>query len=171
MKKSALIKIISIVFILLVIGVGCNVITDPNPLIGSYKIVVAEGGYSYAFTLRADGTYALIEYVESAGYVTSGTYTVSLASFDFENATGSIRFRVEEQSTGLNSSDYRFTSGVENVYGFSWSADKSSAERVLRLTPSKGSSGKAFPEDAVTMDDEAFVAQLEKWSSVEEAGV
>ena len=170
MKQSARIKFYIISFVLILL-VGCNIITDPNPLIGSYKIVVADGGYAYAFTLKADGTYALIEYVEAAGYVTTGTYSVALSSFDFESATGYIRFRVNEQASGLNSSDYRFTAGVENVYEFHWDADKTSSERMLRLTPSKESSGKAFPEDAITMDDTAFNVQLEKWGGSKEVAV
>lgn len=170
MKKSVPIRFI-IIALFLFAAVSCDIITNPNPLIGSYKIVVADGGYAYAFTLREDGTYALIEYVEAAGYVTTGTYSISLVSFDFENATGYIRFRVDTQEAGLNESDYRFTKGVENVYEFEWSAEKSSAVRILRLSASKGSNGKAFPEDAETMDDSAFAAQLEKWSPAKEAEV
>lgn len=159
MRKSVLSRILAAVAVLLLAS-SCGVIVHPNPLIGSYKILVAEEGFSYAFTLREDGTYSMIQYVEDRGYVTSGTYAIDLASFDFEMATGEIRFRVDRQTPGL-SGGYCFAEGVDNVYLFEWSADASTPSRILRLSPAAGENG--FPEDAVSMDDEVFAAQLEKW--------
>ena len=142
---------------------GCDsIITEPNPLIGCYKIVVADGAYSYAFSLRDDGTYDILQYAESGGYATIGTYTIELASFDFKKATGYITFVVESQMEGL--SKYCFTEGVENRYAFEWNATAIDSVRTLILDPISG--GEEFPGEAVSMLDSEYYAERERWTGI-----
>ena len=157
------IKNIAIMLMAIIMLAGCDsIITDPNPLIGCYKIVVADGAYSYAFSLRDDGTYDILQYAESSGYATIGTYTIDLVSFDFEKATGYITFLVESQMEGL--SKYCFTEGVENRYAFEWNANSADSVRTLILEPI--SCGSEFPGEAVSMLDSEYYSERERWTGI-----
>lgn len=156
------IKIITAILAIIMLASCDSIITDPNPLIGCYKIVVADGAYSYAFSLREDGTYDILQYAESGGYATIGTYTIALASFDFKKATGYITFVVESQMEGLSS--YCFTKDVENRYAFEWDANAVDAVRTLILEPISG--GDEFPGEAVSMLDSEYYAERERWTGI-----
>lgn len=154
--------LISLIMIICCTLTGCNIITEPNPLIGYYIVPTpgVVGAYSYTFALYADGTYDMIQYAESKGYVMSGEYVISLSSFDFESATGRITFTVDEQDDGLYS--YCFTKGVDNIFIFEWDGS-SSPSCSLKLSMVSG--GNDFPSEAVSTRERTFNDELERWTN------
>ena len=158
MLKRLLTK--SIVLFVFILLCSCNIVTTPNPVVGYYKIPTpgVTGAYSYAFALYDDGTYDMIQYSETAGYITSGKYELSISSFDFESATGEITFTVEEQQEGLHS--YCFTKDVDNVFIFEWDASNAPS-CSLSLDYVRG--GNPFPGSAISMLDSEFSDELKRW--------
>lgn len=162
MFRSRVFTKICMIAIALIMLVGCGIITTPNPLIGCYKTpVTGKSAYSHCFEIRNDGTFDFIEYHEDSAYISSGTYEMSLSSFDFENATGLLVFTVDSQTAGLSS--YTLQKDAPNRYRFRWEADASDPSKTLRLDSMSG--GKNLPNDSVSMRPDDFYEELEKWNN------
>ena len=142
---------------------GCDsIITDPNPLIGCYKISLSEGGYSYAFGLHEDNSFEMLQYAGSDCYASIGTYAIELSSFDFKTATGYITFTVTQQDDGLGG--ICLSREAENIYMFTWEANTENFNRLLTLEAVSG--GRDFPSYAVSMAEADYYAEREKWTGI-----
>ena len=84
MLQRLKLSFIAILSVLLMAGCD-SIITDPNPLIGCYKISISEGGYSYAFGLHEDNSFEMLQYAGDSCYASIGTYAIELSSFDFKS--------------------------------------------------------------------------------------
>lgn len=133
MKKKLILLLLSISFVF----ASCNIITEPNPLIGNYLVRnrVGSDGYIYCFSLKSDGTFVFIQRggaSTSETFIFEGTWNLSLNHFDFYSASGTVTFS-PEKPTETSYESLVFTVGEDNEFNFKWVLDQSTVNATLEL--------------------------------------
>ncbi len=127
--------------------IGCNQ-SIPNPVIGSYAMPaysnpVLDNG---ALALKADGTFIYVELISSSSQYQvriDGTYDISLHSYDFISADGSIVFTVPDGEIPDAISGLVMKEG-QNTFLFDWTCDRNSGPVSLTLVTDADDSSKNF---------------------------
>ena len=131
----------------ILILLGCNQ-SIPNPLIGSYTMPaysnpVLDNG---ALSLKSDGTFIYVELISSSSQYQvriDGTYDISLYSYDFVSADGSIVFTVPDGEIPDAISGLLMKEG-KNTFLFDWSCDRDLGPVSLTLVLDADDSSKNF---------------------------
>ena len=139
MNKRILLLIISIVLLFS----SCNMfVTNPNPLIGYYRITESEVSTAALFCLSIEenGYFILFQaggLNSNESIIYEGVYDLSMSNFDFFNASGSLDLHVTsvhnaEGTAGLALS-YAEGDNV-NPFNFKWTLDKETGIAELALS-------------------------------------
>ena len=139
MNKRLLLLIISIILLF----PSCNMfVTNPNPLIGYYRITESEVSTAALFCLSIEenGYFILFQaggLNSNESIIYEGVYDLSMSNFDFFNASGSLDLHVTsvhnaEGTAGLALS-YAEGDNV-NPFNFKWTLDKETGIAELALS-------------------------------------
>lgn len=139
MNKRLLLLIISIILLF----PSCNMfVTNPNPLIGYYRITESEVSTAALFCLSIEenGYFILFQaggLNSNESIIYEGVYDLSMSNFDFFNASGSLDLHVTsvhnaEGTAGLALS-YAEGDNV-NPFNFKWTLNKETGIAELALS-------------------------------------
>lgn len=139
MNKKVILLLISV----LLLFSSCNMfVTNPNPLIGYYRISESEVSTAALFCLSIEenGYFILFQaggLSSNESIIYEGVYDLSMSNFDFLNASGSLDLHVTsvhnaEGTAGLALS-YAEGDNV-NPFNFKWTLDKETGIAELELS-------------------------------------
>ena len=139
-------KVIFLFFFIICLA-GCEQ-PVPNPIIGSYTMPdysnpVLDNG---ALALKADGTFIYVELISSSSQYQvriDGTYEISLGSYNFISADGSVTFTVPDGGIPDAISGLMMKEG-KNTFLFDWTCDRNTGPVSLTLVADTDDSSKNF---------------------------
>ena len=139
MNKRLLLLIISIVMLFS----SCNMfVTNPNPLIGYYRITESEVSTAALFCLSIDenGYFILFQaggLNSNESIIYEGVYDLSMSNFDFFNASGSLDLHVTSvhNAAGTAGLALSYAEGDNvNPFNFKWTLNKDTGIAELALS-------------------------------------
>lgn len=138
MNKRLLIISVLILFVF----ASCNMfVTNPNPLIGCYKVSDTYGSKAayYYYVIEDNGYFLLWQSggsTSSTSVVYEGVWEMSMTSFDFFNASGTLKLHVTSlhNSEGTGGLSLSSEEGKNvNPFTFLWTLDESTGVTELVL--------------------------------------
>ena len=139
MNKRLLLLIISIILLF----PSCNMfVTNPNPLIGYYRITESEVSTAALFCLSIDenGYFILFQaggLNSNESIIYEGVYDLSMSNFDFFNASGSLDLHVTSvhNAAGTAGLALSYAEGDNvNPFNFKWTLNKETGIAELALS-------------------------------------
>ena len=139
MNKRILLLIISIVLLFS----SCNMfVTNPNPLIGYYRITESEVSTAALFCLSIEenGYFILFQaggLNSNESIIYEGVYDLSMSNFDFFNASGSLDLHVTSvhNAAGTAGLALSYAEGDNvNPFNFKWTLNKETGIAELALS-------------------------------------
>ena len=139
MNKRLLLLIISIILLF----PSCNMfVTNPNPLIGYYRITESEVSTAALFCLSIDenGYFILFQaggLNSNESIIYEGVYDLSMSNFDFFNASGSLDLHVTSvhNAAGTAGLALSYAEGDNvNPFNFKWTLNKDTGIAELALS-------------------------------------
>lgn len=141
MFKRIISIVVSVTIVLLISS--CNMfVTNPNPLLGCYKVSETYGSKAayYYYVIEDNGYFLLWQSggsTSSTSVVYEGIWDLSMTSFDFFNASGTIKLHVtslhNSEGTGGLSLSSEEGNNV-NPFTFVWQLDENSGVSELVLS-------------------------------------
>ena len=141
MFKRIISIVVSVTIVLLISS--CNMfVTNPNPLLGCYKVSDTYGSKAayYYYVIEDNGYFLLWQSggsTSSTSVVYEGVWDLSMTSFDFFNASGTIKLHVtslhNSEGTGGLSLSSEEGNNV-NPFTFIWQLDENSGVSELVLS-------------------------------------
>lgn len=135
-------RLLIISVIILFVFTSCNMfVTNPNPLIGCYKVSDTYGSKAayYYYVIEDNGYFLLWQSggsTSSTSVVYEGVWEMSMTSFDFFNASGTLKLHVtslhNNEGTGGLSLSSEEGKNV-NPFTFLWTLDESTGVTELVL--------------------------------------
>lgn len=135
-------RLLIISIIILFVFASCNMfVTNPNPLIGCYKVSDTYGSKAayYYYVIEDNGYFLLWQSggsTSSTSVVYEGVWEMSMTSFDFFNASGTLKLHVtslhNNEGTGGLSLSSEEGKNV-NPFTFLWTLDESTGVTELVL--------------------------------------
>ena len=137
-KRLLIISMITLFFF-----ASCNMfVTNPNPLIGCYKVSDTYGSKAayYYYVIEDNGYFLLWQSggsTSSTSVVYEGVWDLSMTSFDFFNASGTIKLHVTSLHNSEGTGGLSLSSEEENnvnPFTFVWQLDENSGVSELVLS-------------------------------------
>ncbi len=128
-----IIKYLVLISIVISTFISCDN-TLPNPIVGSYVLKNSSKHIIAGFCFNEDNTMTYAEIINNTDKILFGTgsYDVTLNSFNFITGSGSINIRVNEFSEENYAENLLLEKGY-NPFLFSWRCDRTNGPQSLTL--------------------------------------